>query len=291
MTIEEVAKVLNKSVSTIKSSFPRTQANLKKQGIILTRTGSGDNKDYTITYTDDYTPPVSLINQKFGRLTVIEKADSVFCGGKQRGAFKCKCDCGNEVIVLREKLLQNNTKSCGCLQKELYEKIKVDLTNQKFGKLTAISPTDKRKWGSVVWKCKCDCGNDYEVPSHELKNGNTQSCGCLNSKGEQKITSILQLHEIPFIKEKTFHSLPNLRFDFYVENNNYLIEFDGIQHFQTKYSYWDTEEHLLKTQHNDNLKNQWCKENNIPLIRIPYTHLKELCLEDLLLETSKWRVV
>jgi len=36
------------------------------------------------------------------------------------------------------------------------------------------------------------------------------------------------------------------------------------------------------------IKNQWCKENNIPLIRIPYTHLQDLCLEDLQLETSQF---
>ena len=41
-------------------------------------------------------------------------------------------------------------------------------------------------------------------------------------------------------------------------------------------------------QERDTYKNQWCKENNIPLIRIPYTHLNDLCLEDLLLETSKF---
>ena len=41
-------------------------------------------------------------------------------------------------------------------------------------------------------------------------------------------------------------------------------------------------------QERDIIKTQWCKDNNIPLIRIPYWHLKELKLEDLLLETSKF---
>ena len=50
----------------------------------------------------------------------------------------------------------------------------------------------------------------------------------------------------------------------------------------------DAEEQFKKTQEHDKYKNQWCKNNNIPLIRIPYTHLKDLCLEDLLLETSKF---
>jgi hypothetical protein len=51
-----------------------------------------------------------------------------------------------------------------------------------------------------------------------------------------------------------------------------------------------TEEKFKYTQEHDSFKNQWCKDNNIPLIRIPYTHLKDLCLEDLLLETSKYIV-
>ena len=51
---------------------------------------------------------------------------------------------------------------------------------------------------------------------------------------------------------------------------------------------WNNKENFLKTQERDALKNQWCKDNNIPLIRIPYTHLQNLCLEDLQLETSKF---
>ena len=284
MTIEEAAKILGKSISTLESSFPRTKKNLEKQGIILNKIGYGKDKEYTIEYTENY---INLIGQKFGRLTIIEKVDSVFTGGKKRGAFKCKCDCGNEIIALRENLLQGNTKSCGCLQAELYKNNQTDITNQKFGKLTALYPTEKRKWKCVVWHCKCDCGNECEVTSHELKNGNTQSCGCLNSKGEQKIISILQAHNIPFVKEKIFSSLPQLRFDFYIDNK-YIIEFDGIQHFKTKNSYWDTEDHLQQTQRHDKIKSQYCKDNNIPLIRIPYWHIDQLCFEDLLLETSNF---
>ena len=285
MTIEEAAKELGKSVSTLETSFPRTKKNLEKQGIILNKTGRGKNKDYTIEYTENY---INLIGKKFGRLTIIEKADSLFIGGKKRGAFKCLCDCGNEIIVLRDNLLSGNTKSCGCLQNELYENNKIDLTNQKFGRLTALYPTNERKWSSVVWHCKCDCGNEIDVDAHSLKKGNTQSCGCLNSKGEQKIISLLQNNNIPYIKEKIFIDLsPELRFDFYI-NNKYIIEFDGIQHFETKNSYWDTPEHLIKTQKHDAIKNQYCFEHDIPIIRIPYWHLENICLEDLIPEISQF---
>ncbi len=53
-----------------------------------------------------------------------------------------------------------------------------DITNQRFGKLTALYPTDKRtKEGNVVWHCICDCGNETDVGSSSLRKGNTQSCG------------------------------------------------------------------------------------------------------------------
>ena len=57
-----------------------------------------------------------------------------------------------------------------------------DLTNQKFGKLTAIKPLEKRKNRKVVWLCKCDCGNDYEIVGTSLTSGNAKSCGCLTKK-------------------------------------------------------------------------------------------------------------
>lgn len=56
-----------------------------------------------------------------------------------------------------------------------------DLTGQRFGKLTVLSPTDKRMdSGSVVWKCKCDCGNFAEVSARRLIRRKVRSCGCLS---------------------------------------------------------------------------------------------------------------
>ncbi|MDQ5983898.1 MAG: hypothetical protein RUMPE_01341 [Eubacteriales bacterium SKADARSKE-1] len=58
----------------------------------------------------------------------------------------------------------------------------VDLTGQKFGRLTAIEPTHERLGGTIVWKCICECGNICYVQSRNLRNGNTQSCGCLQAE-------------------------------------------------------------------------------------------------------------
>uniref|UniRef100_A0A7C9NUW7 Uncharacterized protein n=1 Tax=Muribaculaceae bacterium Z82 TaxID=2304548 RepID=A0A7C9NUW7_9BACT len=56
---------------------------------------------------------------------------------------------------------------------------RIDLAGQRFGRLVALEPTEKRSDGSVVWRCQCDCGKVVEVNAHRLRKGNTKSCGCL----------------------------------------------------------------------------------------------------------------
>lgn len=55
----------------------------------------------------------------------------------------------------------------------------MDLTGQRYGRLTVIEKTPERYHGQVVYKCRCDCGNIKKVPSGSLRNGSTTSCGCL----------------------------------------------------------------------------------------------------------------
>lgn len=59
---------------------------------------------------------------------------------------------------------------------------KKDLTGQRFGRLTVICDSGKRKRSFVVWRCVCDCGNIAEVKTDSLKSGNTKSCGCLHDE-------------------------------------------------------------------------------------------------------------
>lgn len=60
----------------------------------------------------------------------------------------------------------------------------IDLTGQKFERLTAIRPTEKRDAGRcVIWLCLCDCGNEVFVSSNKLKSGGRyKSCGCLRGR-------------------------------------------------------------------------------------------------------------
>lgn len=228
-----------------------------------------------------------LIGQQFGELTVVEIVES--------NLYKCKCTCGNEVIKKGNDLKSGHVKSCGCYRQQRMSEIgkqyseKRDLTNQQFGKLIAIKPTEKRINKSVVWECKCDCGKTHYASVSNLVNGYVTRCSnCqIYSKGEEKIKKLLIEANIPFVQQKTFEGCryPEtnalLRFDFYVDNK-YIIEFDGIQHY--KNGGWVTEEKLHNTQNRDFFKNSWCKKNNIPIIRIPYYQLEILKINDLLLK-------
>lgn len=225
-----------------------------------------------------------ISNQKFGYLTAIVPIRDY----DNRISWRCRCDCGKEIVVNGSNLRCGKVKSCGCKRKELVGKSNTkDKTGQRIGSLTVLGPTDQRKSGFIVWKCKCDCGNLTEATGWILTKGEKQSCGCLKSKGEQKIIEILTKSSIPFITQKTFSDClsPNgvkLKFDFYI-NNQYLIEFDGEQHYMTIPNSLYSIEKLQQIKEYDNIKNEWCKKNNIPLIRIPYYKINTLNLKDLLL--------
>lgn len=237
-----------------------------------------------------------LRGHKYGKLTPLYPLKE----RKNRNViWHCKCDCGKETDVFGFHLTSGHTVTCGCGAAERFSQAGknkyIDITGQKYGKLTVIGRVENDK-PYVQLLCKCDCGNTITVLKGSLTQGSTLSCGCIGkSKGEYIIENILNNNNIPFETQKKFQSCQfdsgrYARFDFYV-NNQYLIEFDGIQHYEYKNDKgWNNKENYEITKIHDEYKNQWCFENNIPIIRIPYWHLNKLCLEDLLLETSAFIV-
>lgn len=80
----------------------------------------------------------------------------------------------------------------------------IDLTGQKFGKLTIINKADKRSSsGSIYWNCKCDCGNVTVVIGRHLKNGHTKSCGCLHIKQAKEQARRMSQNNIKHNKSNT----------------------------------------------------------------------------------------
>lgn len=62
----------------------------------------------------------------------------------------------------------------------------IDLTGQRFGRLTVLERAGKNKFGSIGWLCHCDCGKEIVVSSPNLRSGHTQSCGCLKRELSSK---------------------------------------------------------------------------------------------------------
>lgn len=229
-----------------------------------------------------------LSGQRFGRWTVLTLTKE---RTKNRGKiWQCQCDCGTVKNVPAESLRRGESQSCGCYQKEkvaeLGRKTRIDLTGQRFGKLIALFPiysSDKNI--HTKWTCQCDCGNLCEVDMGNLRQGFSQSCGCTQSKQEENIIKLLIANNLQFKYQYIFNEMPSKKFDFYI-NDSYVIEFDGSQHFYYTGSGWDTKEHYERTHNNDIIKNKYCFEHLIPIIRIPYD--VEYNLLDLKLESTRF---
>ena len=231
------------------------------------------------------------IGKRFGSLTIIQTEDT--SKARPHDYWITQCDCGNIFSTLHRNITSGKYTDCGC-QDLRYYRFK-DISGQRFGKLIASRPIiEKEQSGkSKRWICQCDCGRETIVTADALQKGNTMSCGCLkSSQGELLIEQILKDNNISYEKEKVafnYDTKGKARFDFFV-NNEYFIEFDGEQHYKSNERWWNTLELVEKYKEYDAIKNKWCKDNNIPLIRIPYSHKNQIQLEDLILDTSKFIV-
>ena len=129
---------------------------------------------------------------KFGRLTVVERAEDYISLPSKRKSimWKCLCDCQKKheppqhVIIRGNHLTDGTTKSCGCLAKELSsQRETIDITGEKYGKLTVLSRGNNNKRGQTMWWCQCDCGSKPKlIEKSNLISGSTISCGCHKSE-------------------------------------------------------------------------------------------------------------
>ena len=128
-----------------------------------------------------------LTGKTFQDLTVLRKATNQ----RRNGGvwWTCRCSCGAECDVPGTLLVTGRKTHCGC--KSRREKSFTDISGQKFHRLLALHPTDKRsRQGSVIWHCRCECGNELDVSYNDLLYTNLQSCGCQKKEHNQ----VLQEH-------------------------------------------------------------------------------------------------
>ena len=123
----------------------------------------------------------------------------------------------------------------------------------------------------------CPKHGDFEqVPLSHLRGSGCPVCN--ESRGESSIRKYLTINKIDFKTQKTFKGcqyVSLLKFDFYLPEYNLCIEFDGIQHFEA-FEFFGGEEALLKNMERDDIKNQYCIDNNIKLLRIRYDEISDI---------------
>ena len=244
-----------------------------------------------------------------GLLTVCDRGPDIVRPSKNYPSIICKCICGNYTTLSPQSFRSGTTKSCGC-----YSRQQAAIRCQKVGKITAprkdyrqtnnifynfIERTDKKNDNGYIWIIQCKkCNQFYEaIPSQLVsetrkKGNNPCSCWRKQSSGVDKIEDLLINNNISYIKEYSFKDCVSpkgnpLKFDFFI-NNEYLLEYDGEQHFLPTafYSGQDKDAKFQLQQEYDLIKNSYCLKNSIPLVRIPYTHYKDITINDLLLDSS-----
>lgn len=138
-------------------------------------------------------------------------------------------------------------------------------------------------------RMRCLCGREFESTYDLIRSGDKRPCCriCAGriSAGEQAVMAWLDAHAIPYVREKTFPQCragaKPFRFDFYLPTKNVCIEYDGQGHFKIvnysgKGDSDDLIRTLLDTRERDLLKNRFCEEHGIGLIRIRYDEFDDI---------------
>lgn len=214
--------------------------------------------------------------------------------------WKCQCQNCRNIASVRKGGLDRNPRSCNnCKGQTVRQTLEErGLTKNpihigdRFGMLTIIGPADKEYRGKKgYWKCKCDCGNIVHVRREHLlgrdsTRGRTISCGCSQiSSGELKIKQVLDKANIPYKYQYRAESLKQYPFDFAILNSDgtikKLIEYNGGQHYKPV-EHFGGEETFERQKERDKIKRDWCKENGIELVVIPYWDYEKINLNMLI---------
>lgn len=181
---------------------------------------------------------------------------------------------------IQERLPSNtyrNTFMCVKCYKETYcktqEQFELEIKDEPYTLISEYISMEK----PCTFRCNI-CEHEFTTEPYRMRWGDKRKgCPkCSASLGERKIMDILNKQGVSYKKEKTFPDLVSskggyLRYDFYLEDYNVLIEYDGEQHFIDN-EFFDTENLKL----NDILKNTYAYEKDIRLVRIPYTEYENI---------------
>ena len=211
---------------------------------------------------------------------------------KSSFSYKCvKCGCR---IIRKADRIETTThkelcKKCGQgvsgENKRLTTEDKNDYL-KSIGSKTICIEKDETKNNKYKIKFKCSCGTIFHRKWNVVRTYGFDRCNRCSSKqsyGEVEIENILIKNKVNYEREKRFEDCRNkhmLPFDFYLPGFNTIIEFDGLHHYKDVRG----DGSHKKTVINDRIKNKFCIDKGIKLIRIPYykrDNLEKIILDNL----------
>lgn len=211
---------------------------------------------------------INEVGNRYGSIVVVAP---VRIKGISSVRWHCKCDCGNDGYFKGSELRSGKRTSCGARCNVIADmeigSIYWYLKILKRDNTPAVQFSDQ----CVHWICECQlCGTIKSFSGKNLRDVTTKSCGCMKSYGEQLIAKALLELNIPYEKEYSFSDLLGknnnpYRFDFAIFNKEtnklqFLIEFNGVQHFKDTMLKWSDLEYR---QEIDQIKQDYCRDNGI----------------------------
>lgn len=180
-------------------------------------------------------------------------------------------------------------KSCSCAKSNEENKVDIEEIRALVEELGSKLLSEKYSNRNENLKIECGCGRKLNRNYATIlgkQNVRCRVCTKDISNGEYKILKLLEKNNIEFNMEHIFddcRSVRPLKFDFYIPKLNTCIEFDGEFHYIINKRMGGVNK-LISTKIRDTIKNDYCKRNNINLIRIPYWDYKNI--ETILIENK-----
>ena len=219
-------------------------------------------------------------------LKIIEERGGKFLSKEYIGVlykYEYQCALGHVWIASASSIINNKTwcPKCGNIHKGniLRKKNGIEYLNNLARKNNGICLSTSYQTVNNKYKWKCQNGHIWLAIAKHISNGTWCPICNKESKGEKEISRILNELNVNYIREYTFNDCRGkkqpFRFDFYLPDYNCCIEYDGEQHFIHRET-GIFENKLEKIKESEIIKTNYCKKNNIKLIRIPYGFKKKL---------------
>ena len=216
---------------------------------------------------------LDVTGKRFGALVV----DKMLYEYKKQTRVKCTCDCGKHIETFLTYLTSGNTTSCGCIQrKRTQESNTKEFTGvvSDYG-VEFLHREKQNERGCWLWSCRCPCcGEAFVALPAKVMNGHITSCGCARqSSRERLIKELLDMYHISYDPQHRYEDCIDkkvLPFDFYLNDFNTCIEYQGEQHYCSSDYFGGEEQYNIRKRHDD-IKRNYCITNNIRLLELPYT--------------------